>query len=65
MTNVSQQVLDSCEDKKFAPLAALLHELQIRSREWFHKNNIENAFDVKVNSCVLMINSNPFDIKSG
>ena len=45
---VNQQVIDSCEDKKFAPLAALLHESQIRSREWFYKNNIENAFDVKV-----------------
>ena len=57
---VNQQVIDSCEDKKFAPLAALLHELQIRSREWFHKNNIENAFDVKVYN--PLINSNLFEI---
>ena len=26
----------------------MLHEVQIRSREYFHKNNIETAFDLKV-----------------
>ena len=42
------QVIESCEDKKFVPIAAMLHEVQVRSRDYFHDNNIETAFDLKV-----------------
>ena len=52
---IIEQVLDSCEDKKFHPIAAMLHEVQIRSREYFHKNNIETAFDLKVRHLVTLL----------
>ena len=26
----------------------MLHEVQVRSRDYFHENNIETAFDLKV-----------------
>ena len=42
------QVAASCIDPKFAPIASILHEVQMRGREAFYDNKIETAFDLKV-----------------
>ena len=42
------QVVASCTDPKFAPVASILHEVQRRARETFYNNNIETVFDLKV-----------------
>ena len=35
-------------DEKFYPLGAIVNEIQVDSKDVFYKNNIENAFDMKV-----------------
>ena len=41
-------MIDSCEDPNFGAIAAMLHEVQVRSRDFFYKHNIESTFDLKV-----------------
>ena len=45
---VSFQVIASCIDPRFAPIASILHKVQIKSRDFFYNNNMETAFDLKV-----------------
>jgi len=35
-------------DEKFYPLGAIVNEIQVDSKDVFYKNNIENAFDMKL-----------------
>ena len=42
------QVIESCVDSKFVPIALMLHEVQIRSKEYFMNNDIQSTFDLKV-----------------
>ena len=46
----TSQVIESCIDKKFVPIASILHEVQIKGREIFYEKNIETAFDLKVST---------------
>ena len=41
-------MIASCIDPRFAPIAAILHEVQVRGRDVFYNNNMETAFDLKV-----------------
>jgi len=43
------EVLSSCKDEAFHPVASILHEVQIQSKDYFYKNDITTAFDLKVN----------------
>ena len=46
------QVIESCIDKKFVPIASILHEVQIKGREIFYEKDIETAFDLKVSGVI-------------
>ena len=48
ISNISLQVTASCIDPRFAPLASILHQVQIRARDVFYDYNMETAFDLKV-----------------
>jgi len=43
-----EEVIESCIDKKFVPIASILHEVQIKGRQIFYEKNIETAFDLKM-----------------
>jgi len=43
-----EEVIESCVDKKFVPIASILHEVQIRGRKIFYERDIETAFDLKM-----------------
>merc|ERR1712038_434257 len=43
-----QEVIESLVDKKFVPIASILHEVQIKGRKIFYEKNIETAFDLKM-----------------
>ena len=48
----TSQVIESCIDKKFVPIASILHEVQIKGREIFYEKDIETAFDLKVSGVI-------------
>jgi len=42
------EILSSCEDEEFKPVASILNEVQIKSKDYFYKNDITTAFDLKL-----------------
>ena len=42
------QVIESCLDPGFVPIASILHEVQLMSRGIFTKYKADRLFDVKV-----------------
>jgi len=42
------QVLSSCIDETFYPTAAILHDVQIKGKDFFYKNGFTTAFHLKM-----------------
>ena len=57
-------MIASCEDPKFSAIAAMLHEVQVRSRDFFYKNNIETTFDLKVKIFISTFRREGYSIKT-